>query len=123
MQKQGRSLVPETELKTSLYPQIILFVSNEEWQVRFAVFLFMINMIDSSKCIRKIQMPTDLSDTFVIGISATALFDLKEADEFFQTRFAEDRESAIVEYRKHMLEREDDPLEDGTAMPLTVLTS
>jgi 5'-nucleotidase len=29
-------------------------------------------------------MPTDLSDTLVVGIAATALFDLREADAFFQ---------------------------------------
>ena len=63
-------------------------------------------------------MPLDLSDTFVIGISATSLFDLKEADDFFRARFTEDRETAIVEYRQYMLEREEQALEDGTAMPL-----
>lgn len=60
----------------------------------------------------------NLSDTLVIGISATALFDLKEADQVFREKFKEDKDTAIVEYRKYMLEREDDPLEDGTGMPL-----
>ncbi len=63
-------------------------------------------------------MPLDLSDTFVVGISATSLFDLKEADEFFQAKFTQDRETAVVEYRKFMLERENYTLDDGTAMPL-----
>ena len=63
-------------------------------------------------------MPLDLSDTFVIGLSATALFDLKEADDFFREKFSKDRETAISEYREYMLQREDDHLDDGTAMPL-----
>ncbi len=60
----------------------------------------------------------NLSDTLVIGISATALFDLKAADQVFREKFKEDKDTAIVEYRKYMLEREDEPLEDGTGMPL-----
>jgi 5'-nucleotidase len=63
-------------------------------------------------------MPTDFSDTLVIGISATALFDLSEADTAFRQRYAENRDTAVSEYRKYMLEREDDPLEPGTGMPL-----
>jgi len=60
----------------------------------------------------------NLSNTLVIGISATALFDLKEADQVFREKYAEDKDTAIVEYRKYMLEREDESLEDGTGMPL-----
>ncbi len=63
-------------------------------------------------------MPLNLSDTLVIGISATALFDLKEADKVFREKFSQDKDSAIAEYRKYMLEREGDALEDGTGMPL-----
>ena len=63
-------------------------------------------------------MSLNLSDTLVIGISATALFDLKEADKVFREKFSQDKDSAIAEYRKYMLEREDDALEDGTGMPL-----
>lgn len=63
-------------------------------------------------------MPVDLSETLVIGISATALFDLSEADRVFKAKRAEDPETAILEYRDYMLEHEDDPLEDGTGMPL-----
>jgi 5'-nucleotidase len=64
------------------------------------------------------MMPLDLSDTLVVGISATALFDLHEADTVFRTKFAEDRDTALREYRAYMLERENDDLEDGTGMPL-----
>lgn len=63
-------------------------------------------------------MALDLSDTLVIGISATALFDLKEADSVFRKNFADDPDTAVAEYRQYMLEREDEPLEDGTGMPL-----
>jgi 5'-nucleotidase len=63
-------------------------------------------------------MSLNLSDTLVIGISATALFDLKLADAVFRGKFKQDKDTAIAEYRKYMLEKENDPLEDGTGMPL-----
>ena len=63
-------------------------------------------------------MSSHLSETLVIGISATALFDLKEADKVFREKYSSDKETAIAEYRKYMLEREDEILEDGTGMPL-----
>ncbi len=63
-------------------------------------------------------MTLQLSDTLVIGISATALFDLKEADSVFRAKYKEDPATAVVEYRRYMLERENDPLDDGTGMPL-----
>lgn len=63
-------------------------------------------------------MALDLTDTLVVGISATALFDLSEADSVYQSKYEDDRETAMHEYRNYMLEREDDPLEDGTGMPL-----
>ncbi|WP_115554876.1 5'-nucleotidase [Xanthomonas arboricola] len=63
-------------------------------------------------------MALDLSDTLVVGISATALFDLKEADDVFRKKLAENEDTAIGEYRKYMLAREDEELADGTGMPL-----
>ncbi len=63
-------------------------------------------------------MPTDLSDTLVIGITSTALFDLREADSVFHLKYEEDPETAVKEYRDYMLERENDPLDSGTGMPL-----
>ena len=63
-------------------------------------------------------MALDLSDTLVIGISATALFDLKEADAVFRSKFERDRQTAVAEYRAYMLEHENEDLSDGTAMPL-----
>lgn len=63
-------------------------------------------------------MPLDLSNTFVVGISSTALFDVSEADGVFRKRFDEDREDAVSEYREYTLKHENDPLDDGTGMPL-----
>ena len=64
------------------------------------------------------QMALDLSKTLVVGISSTALFDLSEDDRVFRARFAEDPETAVIEYRAYTLLHEDDPLADGTGMPL-----
>ncbi len=63
-------------------------------------------------------MPIDLSDTLVVGITATALFDLSEADRVFREKFNSDREAAIEEYRKYMAEREAEALEPGTGFYL-----
>ncbi|MCK5831275.1 MAG: 5'-nucleotidase [Methylococcales bacterium] len=63
-------------------------------------------------------MSSHLSETLVIGISATALFDLKEADKVFREKYSLDKDTAIAKYRKYMLEREGETLEDGTGMPL-----
>jgi len=63
-------------------------------------------------------MGLDLSNTLVIGISATALFDLSEADSVFREKYKKDKDSAIAEYRQYMMERENDDLKDGTGMPL-----
>ena len=60
-------------------------------------------------------MPVDLSDTLVVGISATALFDMSESDSELRRKY---KDTAIEEYRKYMLERENDFLDDGTGMPL-----
>ena len=63
-------------------------------------------------------MPTDLSNTLVIGISATALFDLKKEDEIFKKKKKENPKRAVEEYRDHMIKTENDPLEIGTGFPL-----
>ncbi|MDX2254200.1 MAG: 5'-nucleotidase [Pseudanabaenaceae cyanobacterium bins.39] len=63
-------------------------------------------------------MSIDLSDTLVIGISATALFDLSEADRLFRDANSSEPDTAIEKYRQHMMEREDQPLEAGTGYPL-----
>jgi 5'-nucleotidase len=63
-------------------------------------------------------MALDLSQTLVIGISATALFDLADADAVFRAKYHEDKDTAVTEYRAYMLAREKDSLGDGTGMPL-----
>ncbi len=63
-------------------------------------------------------MALDLSNTLVVGISATALFDLGEADKLFREQLKVDAETAVVEYRQYMLARENELLLDGTGMPL-----
>ncbi len=63
-------------------------------------------------------MGLDLSDTLVVGISATALFDLDEADRLFAAVTLENRDDGIEKYRKYMLDREDDDLQPGTGYPL-----
>ncbi len=63
-------------------------------------------------------MPLDLSESLVIGISATALFDLSKADSSFRKKIKKDPDTAIEKYRNYMLKHENDPLDDGTGMPL-----
>ncbi|RXJ54578.1 5'-nucleotidase [Candidatus Marinarcus aquaticus] len=63
-------------------------------------------------------MAIDLTDTLVIGVSATALFDLSEADTVFQEKIKTDPDTAIDRYRSYMLEKENEKLDDGTGMPL-----
>jgi len=63
-------------------------------------------------------MPIELNETLVIGVSATALFDLAEADRVFKAKYKLDPDTAIDEYRTYMLEKENEELADGTGMPL-----
>jgi len=63
-------------------------------------------------------MPPNLSNTLIIGISATSLFDLSEADRVFRKKYKEDKETAVSQYRSYMLQREEELLNDGTGMPL-----
>ena len=63
-------------------------------------------------------MPVDLSETLVIGISATALFDLSEADNIFREKVEHDSGTAMEKYREYMLQNESEPLNDDTGMPL-----
>ena len=53
-------------------------------------------------------MPIEFTDTLVVGVSATALFDLSEADKKFKEQLKNDPDTAILEYRSY----------DGTGMPL-----
>jgi len=63
-------------------------------------------------------MPLDLSDTLVIGITSTALFDLSESDAIFRAKFDTDPEAAIDEYRSYMEANETEALASGTGFHL-----
>ena len=63
-------------------------------------------------------MAYNLENTLVIGISATALFDLSEADKIFKDENKKHPDSAIDIYREYMLETENTPLDEGIGFPL-----
>lgn len=64
-------------------------------------------------------MPINLSDTLVVAITSTALFDLSEPDEFYRNARASDGDDeAIRKYRKLMFETENEQLLDGTGLPV-----
>ncbi|MBU1658711.1 5'-nucleotidase [bacterium] len=63
-------------------------------------------------------MALNLENTLVIGISATALFDLSEADKLFKEAYRKDPDEAIQIYRDYMLKNEDKTLNEGIGFPL-----
>ncbi|GAA4888483.1 5'-nucleotidase [Ferrimonas pelagia] len=63
-------------------------------------------------------MPFDLTNTLVVGISATALFDMAESDRIFRETKDSDPNTAIEAYRAYMLKHENDQLAPGTGYPL-----
>ncbi|QSZ41346.1 5'-nucleotidase [Sulfurimonas aquatica] len=63
-------------------------------------------------------MAFNLENTLVIGISATALFDLCEADNLYKEEFKRHPNTAIDIYRAFMLKHEDVLLETGIGYPL-----
>lgn len=63
-------------------------------------------------------MPFSLSETLVVGISSTALFDLSKPAKIWDELKEDDPDTAIDKYRQHMLEHEDEPLKPGTGFPL-----
>ena len=63
-------------------------------------------------------MAFNLQNTLVIGISATALFDLSEADALFRSEYEKNPNDAIQKYREYMLEHENVLLKEGIAFPL-----
>ncbi|MCD4667686.1 MAG: 5'-nucleotidase [Sulfurimonas sp.] len=58
-------------------------------------------------------MVLNLENTLVIGISATALFDLSEADELFKKEYKNHPDKAIEIYREYMLKNENTILNEG----------
>jgi len=63
-------------------------------------------------------MSLNLEETLVIGISATALFDLSQADSLFKNEFKNNPANAIAIYREYMLNNEDQLLKKGIGYPL-----
>lgn len=63
-------------------------------------------------------MAFDLSNTLVVGISATALFDMSESDKIFSEAKSNDPDQAIDLFRDYMRKHEDEPLKQGTGYPL-----
>lgn len=63
-------------------------------------------------------MALNLANTLVIGISATALFDLSEADKLYKKEYATHPDNAIEIYREYMLKNEEVILNEGVGFPL-----
>lgn len=63
-------------------------------------------------------MAVNLKETLVIGISATALFDMSQSDQVYKEATQNDRETAVSKYRDYMLLHENDALQKGTGYPI-----
>ena len=63
-------------------------------------------------------MAYDLTNTLVIGISSTALFNMQESDNLFKEFCSGNPDKAIEQYRDYMLLHENDELLPGTGFPL-----
>lgn len=63
-------------------------------------------------------MTVDFSNTLIVAISATALFDLSESENHLLELLQQHPISAIKDFRDYMAEREDDPLAIGAGYPL-----
>lgn len=63
-------------------------------------------------------MAVDFSNTLIVAISATALFDLRESEGYLTELIATDPDNAIKKFRDYMQVREDEPLRTGTGYPL-----
>ena len=63
-------------------------------------------------------MAVDLSNTLIVAISATALFDLSESEQYLQTLSEQDPHTALDKFREYMKLRESQPLATGAGYPL-----
>ena len=63
-------------------------------------------------------MATTFENTLVIGISATALFDLSKEDKLFKEEVFKDPQKGVEIYKQYMLENEELPLKEGVGFPL-----
>ena len=63
-------------------------------------------------------MAVDFSNTLIVAISATALFDLSESENHLISLLQQRPHDAVKEFRNYMAERENDPLIIGAGYPL-----
>lgn len=63
-------------------------------------------------------MSIDFTNTLIVAISATALFDLSESENHLLSLVQQRPREAIKEFRDYMAERENDPLNIGAGYPL-----
>lgn len=63
-------------------------------------------------------MAVDFSNTLIVAISATALFDLAESENYLLQLLEQHPKSAIKDFRDYMALRENEPLNIGAGYPL-----
>ena len=63
-------------------------------------------------------MTIDFTNTLIVAISATALFDLSESENYLLSLLQKRPHDAVKEFRDYMAERENDPLSIGAGYPL-----
>lgn len=63
-------------------------------------------------------MAVNLSNTLIVAISATALFDLSESETYFEQALKDDPTTAVDKFRAYMIAHENEPLNTGTGYPL-----
>jgi len=63
-------------------------------------------------------MAVDLTNTLIVAISATALFDLTESENHLLQLLQQRPDQAVKEFRDYMTKREDQPLDSGAGYPL-----
>lgn len=63
-------------------------------------------------------MAVDFTNTLIVAISATALFDLSESENYLLQLLAQQPDSAIKDFRDYMAARENNPLSIGAGYPL-----
>lgn len=63
-------------------------------------------------------MAVDFSNTLIVAISATALFDLSESENYLVKLLQDTPDTAIKTFREYMAAREDEPLLTGAGYPL-----
>lgn len=63
-------------------------------------------------------MSVDLSNTLIVAISATALFDLSQSESYFEQAIKDDPTTAVEKFRAYMIAHENEPLATGTGYPL-----